>query len=113
MMINVYIATRFAWTIATVFGLSGLLHLLGLDSVKRAYARADFAPGYYRISGALQLLAAISLAMPITRIWGVLLAAFLTFVAMVILLSRRQYAYSLPGLLLLAALVPASLAGPV
>ena len=113
MMINVYIATRIAWTVASIFGLSGLLHLLGLNRVKRAYARADFAPGYYRVSGTLQLLAAIFLALPITRIWGVVLAGLLTFAAMVILLSRRQYAYSLPGLLLLAALVPASLAGPV
>ena len=112
-MINVLIATRFAWTIASIFGVSGLLHLTGLESVKRAYARSDFAPGFYRVAGALQLLAAFFLALPITRIWGIMLAGFVTFAAVVILLNNRQYAYSVPGLILLAALVPAALADPV
>ena len=112
-MSYVYIATRFAWTIASVFGASGLLHLAGLGFVKRTYARADFPPGFYRLAGLVQLLAAVFLASPITRIWGVILAASVTFAAMVVLLSNRQYAYSVPGLLLLAALVPASLAGPL
>jgi hypothetical protein len=112
-MINVVIATRFAWTIASIFGVSGLLHLTGLESVKRAYARSDFAPGFYRVAGVLQLLAAFFLALPITRIWGVMLAAFVTFAVVVLLLNNRQYVYSVPGLILLAALVPAALAGPV
>lgn len=112
-MINVLIATRFAWTIATIFGVSGLLHLSGLKSVKRVYARSDFAPGFYRVAGFMQLLAAFFLALPITRLWGVLLAAFVTFAGMVVLLNNRQYAYSVPGLILLAALVPAALAGPI
>ena len=112
-MINVLIATRFAWTIASIFGVSGLLHLSGLGPVKRAYNRWNFAPGFYRVAGALQVLAAFFLALPITRIWGVMLGAFLTFAAVVILLNNRQYAYSVPGIVLLAALVPAALAGPV
>lgn len=112
-MINALIATRFAWTLASIFGVSGLLHLVGLDFVKRTYARSDFAPGFYRVAGVIQLLAAFFLALPITRIWGVALAAFVTFASMVVLLNNRQYVYSVPGLLLLAALVPAALAGPV
>lgn len=113
MVFNVYIATRFAWTIASVFGVSGLLHISGFGFIRRAYNRAEFAPGFYRLAGLVQLLAAAFLALPITRIWGVALAALVTFVAVVILLGNRQYAYSVPGLLLLAALVPASLAGPI
>jgi hypothetical protein len=112
-MINVLIATRFAWTIASIFGVSGLLHLTGLKSIQRTYARWDFAPGFFRVAGALQLLAAFFLALPITRIWGVMLAGFVTSAAIVLLLSNRQYAYSVPGLILLAALVPAALASPV
>ena len=112
-MINVLVATRFAWTLASIFGVSGLVHLSGLDSVKRAYNRWNFAPGFYRVAGALQLLAAFFLALPITRIWGVMLGAFLTFAAVVVLLNNRQYAYSVPGLVLLAAFIPAALAGPV
>ena len=110
-MINVLIATRFAWTIASIFGVSGLLHLAGLRSVKRVYARSDFAPGFNRVAGLVQLLAAFFLAMPITRIWGVALAGLVAFIAVVALLNNRQYAWSLPGILVLAALVPASVSG--
>lgn len=112
-MFNVLIATRFAWTIASVFGVSGLLHVAGLRSIRRAYANLDFAPGFYRVAGAVQLLAAFFLALPITRLWGVMLAGFATFAAIVILLNNRQYVYSVPGVILLAALVPAALANPV
>jgi DoxX-like family len=113
LMTNVLIATRFAWTIASIFGVSGLLHVTGLGFVKRAYARADFPPHFYRMAGFVQLIAALFLASPFTRIWGVILAASVTFAAIVVLLSNRHYVYSVPGLLLLAALIPASLAGPV
>jgi hypothetical protein len=112
-MINVYIATRFAWTLASVFGLSGLLHLAGLGPVKRAYARWDFAPGFERVAGVLQLIAAVFLAMPITRIWGVILSALVTFAIVVLLLGKRQYIYAVPGILVLAALVPTALADPI
>ena len=60
-MFDVFIATRFAWSIASLFGVSGLLHFAGLNSIKRAYARSDFAPGFYRVAGAAQLLAAFFL----------------------------------------------------
>jgi DoxX-like family len=112
-MTNVFIATRFAWTIASIFGVSGLFHLAGLGFVRRAYARADFPPGFYRMAGFVQLVAALFLASPFTRIWGVILAASITFAAVVVLLSNHRYVYLVPGLLLLAALIPASLAGPV
>ena len=112
-MFNVLVATRFAWTIASIFGVSGMLHFAGLEPIRRGYARWNFAPGFYRVAGALQLLAAFFLALPITRLWGVMLAGFLTFAAVIILLNNRQYVYSVPGLILLVALVPAALAGPV
>jgi hypothetical protein len=43
----------------------------------------------------------------------VALAALITFVTIVNLLNHGKYSYSLPALLVLAALVPATLAGPL
>ena len=40
-------------------------------------------------------------------------ATLMVFFATVALLNRGKYAYSVPGLLLMLALVPASLAGPL
>jgi hypothetical protein len=56
---------------------------------------------------------AVFLAMAETRIWGVGLAAIITFTAVVTLLKSEQYAWSVPAVFLLAALVPASLALPL
>jgi hypothetical protein len=102
-----------AFAVAGVFAASGIVHLSGAGFVRRAYARWHFPPKFYRVTGLLNLLAAIFLMMPVTRIWGAALAAFVTFVAVVTLLNNRQYAYSLPAMLLLAALIPATLAGPI
>ena len=53
------------------------------------------------------------LSNPITRIWGVALAFLITFVTIVTLLNHGKYGYSVPAMLVLAALIPASLAGPL
>ncbi|HEY5337001.1 MAG TPA: DoxX family protein [Rhizomicrobium sp.] len=98
-----------AWTVAGVFALSGLVHLAAPGFVRRAYARWGFPPKFYRVAAGVDLLAAAFLANPITRIWGIALAGLVTFVGVIILLKNREYAWSLPGTLLLIALVPASL----
>ncbi|HEX4533962.1 MAG TPA: DoxX family protein [Rhizomicrobium sp.] len=101
-----------AWTIASLFAASGLVQLAGPAFVQRAYARWKFPPKFYRVTGGLELLAALFLASPITRIWGVAIAAIVTFMAVVTLLNHRQYAYTVPGILLMIGLVPASLTTP-
>ncbi|MGN6515916.1 MAG: DoxX family protein [Rhizomicrobium sp.] len=102
-----------AWTIAAVFAVSGLVQLVGPGFVRRAYERWDFPPKFYRVTAVVELVTAAFLLNPLTREWGVTLAGLVTFVAVVTLLNHRQYAYTLPGILLLLALIPASLAGPL
>ena len=50
------------------------------------------------------------LAFPQTRIWGVVLAVLVTFAAEITLLKNEQYMWSVPGIVLMIALVPAALA---
>jgi hypothetical protein len=106
------VPTLIAWTTAAIFAAGAFVHLAGFGFVQRAYERWNFRPKFYRITGVLELLTALFLAMPITRIWGVALGGFVTFAAIVVLLNNRQYAYTLPGILILIALPPAALAGP-
>jgi len=108
-MYNLIVFTRVAWSMAAIFGLAGLLHLAAPGFLRRAYERWNFPPGFTRVAGVIELLAAAFLAAPITRLWGVALAAFIAFVTIVKLLENRQYAWSLPATLVLVALVPASL----
>jgi hypothetical protein len=106
-------ATVDALALSALFGLSAVLHFAGPWLVREAYARWGFPGRFYRISGMIQLLAALFLTNPITRLWGVALAAFITFVAVVLLLSAGRYRSSVPGMLVLVALIPAILAGPL
>ena len=96
-----------------IFGVSGLIHIAGPRFLRAAYRRWGFPRSTHSVVGVLETLAALFLSNPVTRIWGVILAGFVIFFATVALLNRGKYAYSVPGLLLMLALVPASLAGPL
>ncbi len=100
-----------AWVITGIFIASAAVNLAAPGFVKRAYERWRLPPGFYRVTGGLELLAALLLANPITRLWGVMLAAMITFAAVMVLLNHRQYAFSVPGMLLLVALVPVARTG--
>jgi hypothetical protein len=107
------IYTTIAQSIALLFAAAGALQLAGPGFVRRAYARWGMPRNFHRVTGALELVTAAFLAMAETRIWGVGLAAIITFTAVITLLKSEQYGWSVPAVMLLAALVPASLALPL
>ncbi len=112
-MLGVAFPILISWTIAAVFAASATFQLAGFRVVRDAYARWRYPHRFYRVTGILQLLAALFLAVPATRIWGICLAAAVMFMAVVTLLNHRQYLYAIPGMILLAALAPATLAAAV
>jgi hypothetical protein len=107
------IPTIDALILTIVFGLSAAIHLTGPTVLRARYRRWRFPSNAHLVVGVLNLLAALFLSNPITRIWGVALAGLITFVTIVTLLNHGKYGYSVPALLVLAALVPATLAGPL
>jgi hypothetical protein len=98
-----------AWAIAGMFAASALLHLAGPRFVREAYERWNFPRHFHRVTGLIELLTAAFLANPLTRLWGIALAGLTMFVAVATLLNHRQYAYTVPGILVLLLLIPASL----
>jgi DoxX-like family len=99
--------------LTTLFGVSGLIHLAGPRFIRQAYRRWGFPFNAHRVIGILEILTALFLSNPVTRIWGVILAGFIIFFGIVALVNHGKYVYSLPGLILMLALVPATLAGPL
>lgn len=99
--------------LTALFGASGLLHLVGPNFLKSAYRRWGFPFNAHRVIGVLEIITALFLSNPVTRIWGVIMAAFIIFFGTFALVNHGKYVYSLPGLILMLALVPASLAGPL
>ena len=87
-----------------VFLLAGLVNLGGLSWLQRLYRAWDYPPNFYRVVGVIELMVALFLALPQTRIWGVILGGIVAFFSVVALLRHGRYAWSVPGMLLLAAL---------
>jgi hypothetical protein len=109
-MSSVALPVLISWTLSAIFAVAGLAHILWISRARAAYARWNFPRGFNWVTASFELLAAIFLALPQTRIWGVAVAGVILFIAVVTLLNHRQYAYALPGMILLAALPPALLA---
>jgi hypothetical protein len=107
------IPTIDALVLTTLFGISAAIHLVGPVFLRARYRRWRFPANAHLVVGVLNLLAALFLSNPITRIWGVALAGLITFVTIVTLLNHGKYGYSVPAMLVLAALVPATLSGPL
>ena len=98
------------YVVTGVFLLAGLVNLSGSSVVRATYRAWDYPPNFYRVVGMLELAVALFLAVPQTRIWGVILGGFIAFFSAVTLLKHSRYALSLPAMLLLAAMVPVSFA---
>jgi hypothetical protein len=101
-----------AITLAAVFGAIGLVHLAGPRFVRDAYDRWEYSQNLRFIVGFLELIAALWLADPAFRLWGIGLAAVINFGAVITLLSHSQYLPAAPGVLMMIALVPATLSVP-
>jgi|tagenome__1003787_1003787.scaffolds.fasta_scaffold20514585_2 hypothetical protein len=108
-MVSVTTSTSIAWIIAGLFAISALLHLSGSAFAYRAYGYWGFPRESHRVVGVGELVVAVFLAESITRIWGVVLAAIIIVIVVVTLLKNRHYAWTIPAVCVLIALVPASL----
>ena len=102
---------HFAWMLSLTFAAASFVHLAGFRFVREAYVRWQYPNGFREVTGTLLALAAIFLSLPITRFFGLVLAAIVMFLSAITLINHRQYTFAAPIVALLFALVPASLAG--
>jgi hypothetical protein len=96
--------------VSAIFAVGGLINLSGGTRLRAVYRLWHYPHDFYRIVGLGQLMAALFLVVPETRIWGITACGMFAFIATVTLLHHRQYLWSLLIMLLLVSLVPASLA---
>lgn len=99
--------------VATLWGvylIAGAINLFGGAVTTRLFEQWRYPGLFRRVTGALELLSAALLSFPATRLFGVAMAGIIGFFSVVTLLNHRQYGWSVPAMLLLAAVVPAALA---
>jgi hypothetical protein len=100
-----------ALVLSVCFALAAALHFAAPEFLRTMYRRGRYPEGFHRVAALWLTMTAVTLAHPLTRAWGAGLAGFLTFMAVVMLLAHGQYRYSVPGMIVLFALVPVVFAG--
>ena len=78
----------------------------------RCVSRLGLLPRFAAHDGLLDIAAAAMLADPTLRGWGLVLAAVLVFGSVVTMLNHRQHVGAVSAILMMASLVPATLAIP-
>ena len=101
-----------AASLAVVFWVIGITHLLGPRFLRDAFEKWNYGTRVRLVTGVLELMVALMLVHPELRGWGIALAALIMFGAVVTLLSHEQYLCAAPSMALMAALIPAILAVP-
>jgi hypothetical protein len=100
-----------ASVLTAIFALAGIFGMAaGSDYLRARFRPWQYPRQFYRIMGVLQLIVALFLAVPQLRIWGIICAGPIIFYWIVILLNHRQWSWAVAGMLIMIALMPASLA---
>ncbi len=97
--------------LAAGFAALAAAHLFGIRFGSASSPR--FPQGFRRVTGGLYAVAALLLALPPVRLFGVAIAAFALFLSATTLLHRRQYGFAASVIVALFALIPVSLAATV
>lgn len=111
-MLHISLPVLATWANVALLSLAGVINLLGIRPVREIYADWDIPGVFYRAVGLVEIVAALFLATPEMRIWGIVLAAPILFGSVVMLLNYRHYAVAAPVAIMMAALVVAMLAVP-
>jgi hypothetical protein len=85
---------------------------LGPRFLDDAFEKWNYGTLARLVTGALEITAALMLAHPEMRGWGIALAALIMFGAVITLLRHEQYLCAIPSIALMVALVPATLSVP-
>jgi uncharacterized membrane protein YphA (DoxX/SURF4 family) len=104
MLADPILTTVFAWVLAIVFAGSATANFIGPKPLRDAFARWGYPSYWHLVTGALELAAAVLLAIPQTRLLGVVLGAAITLAAFATVTWHREYAHTPPSIALLTAL---------
>ena len=101
-----------AWANASFLGLAGLVNWFDGAKIRALYRRWQIPARSYRTIGLLEISAAMFLAVPHLRAWGIVLGAVLLFGSAVLLLNHGRYGYAMAVIFMLATLGAAIFAIP-
>ena len=108
-MQTIFSPTTFTSLLSILFAGVAAVHLIGFAALRQTYAKWGYPRGFREVTGWLLLIAALCLFFPVLRLAGLLIAAFVMFLAATTLLHRGHWGIAAPVIALLFALIPVSL----
>jgi hypothetical protein len=93
-----------AWADAAIFAAVGMINFTAPKNVLDMYEQWDVASGLYRTLGVIEIMAAVCLATPSLRVWGLMLAGPIAFGSVVMLLDQQKYRCAAAGVVIVAGL---------
>lgn len=90
-------ATELSWLLAIAFLGAGIFNGLGSASVKDGFIRWGYPDWWNVVTAALEIMAAVLIAVPATRLLGLVLGVAICVAAVATVLRHREYAHLPPG----------------
>ncbi|TFF22098.1 hypothetical protein E3C22_15800 [Jiella endophytica] len=98
-----------AWLAAAAFAAGGIANATGHPKIRASFTNLGFPGWWCRVTAVLELIVAMLLLLPATRVFGVALGTCIMAAAVWAILSRRLYGHLPPPILFLLLLALAAL----
>jgi len=103
--------TVLLWLLVVAFLGAGLFNAIGTTGTKSDFVRWGYPAWWCRVTGGLEMLTAVLIALPAARLVGVILGALIVVVAAVTVVRHRDLSHLAPlglfaALLVLVVTVP-------
>ena len=84
------------WLLVAAFAGAGLFNAIGTRSTREGFVRWGYPSWWHRVTGGLEILSAILIALPLGRAAGLGLGAIIIVVASLTVLRHREYVHLTP-----------------
>ncbi|MHC0054708.1 DoxX family protein [Actibacterium sp. D379-3] len=94
-----------SWLIAVICVGAGIHNLSGTETVRQSFTKMGYPPYWHIVTGVLELVGAVLVVIPATRLAGVLLLGAVLAAASVSLVINKEWKPLAPCLLFLATVI--------
>jgi hypothetical protein len=88
--------TFWIWFLVAGFFGAGLFNAIGAPATQSSFVRWGYPPWWCRLAGALEITAAVLIAVPASRETGLMLGAVIVGAAILTVLRYREFAHLAP-----------------
>lgn len=97
--------TASLWLLVVAFFCAGLFNAIGTPATKSDFVRWGYPAWWCRVTGGLEMVSAVLIALPVTRLIGVIFGGIIIAVAVMTVVRHRDLSHLAPLSLFAALLV--------